>query len=394
MNLHLLLPTILLPAKLLEEVMCRIHLPAVIGAILAGVILGPDLLGVIPQEAHNPRGYEMVHELARIGMCVLLFRIGLETRFTDFLPVWRSAVGIAVTGMVLPFILGWISASLWGLPQQGAIFIGATLTATSIGVTASVLSELHAQKSKEGLLILGAAILDDVGGLLILSALVAFLTPTLSVSGQVTSAVIQAIAFISCGVFLGPYVAQVLILLSKWSETKGILLIFAFSYFLLLAYAAKAIGLDMIIGAYAAGIAFAQHSERFQIEEDLKSLTELFTPLFFVLLGASMEFSGLNPLSETGRQAWGLALLLFVAAVVGKLFSACWVKEDKINKWAVGGGMMPRGEVGFVFAQIGLMSGVFSSELFSTLVVVLIATTITGPVLLRISLRQKHFDNS
>ena len=149
MNLHLLLPTILLPAKLLEEVMRRIHLPAVIGAILAGVVLGPALLGVLPQEAHDPEGYEMVHELARIGLCVLLFRIGLETRFTDFLPVWRSAAGIAVTGMVLPFILGWIAASLWGLPQQGAIFVGATLTATSIGVTASVLSKLHAQKSKE-----------------------------------------------------------------------------------------------------------------------------------------------------------------------------------------------------------------------------------------------------
>lgn len=391
MNLHLLLPTILLPAKLLEEVMRRIHLPAVTGAILAGVVLGPALLGVLPQEAHDPEGYEMVHELARIGLCVLLFRIGLETRFTDFLPVWRSAAGIAVTGMVLPFILGWIAASLWGLPQQGAIFVGATLTATSIGVSASVLSELHAQKSKEGLLILGAAILDDVAGLLLLSTLVAFLTPTLSVAGQVTGALFQAIAFIAGGVFLGPYVVRAMIFLSKWSGAKGILLVLAFSYFLLLAYAAKAIGLDMIIGAYAAGIAFAKHSERFQIEEDLKSLTELLTPLFFVLLGASMEFSGLNPLSATGRQAWSLAVLLFVAAVVGKLFSAFWIQEDKINKWAVGGGMMPRGEVGFVFAQIGLMTGVFSSELFSIIVVVLIATTITGPVLLRTSLRAEQF---
>ena len=389
MNLHILLPLILITTKLLEEVMRRVRLPTVVGAIFAGFFLGPAILGVIPAEAENPEAYEMVHQLAQIGLCVLLFRIGLETRFTDFLHVWRQATGIAVAGMILPFVLGWILATLWGWPLQGAAFLGATLTATSIGVTASVLSELHAQKSEEGILILGAAILDDVLGLVLLSILLAVVTPTLSVAGQALSAFIQAFAFIAAGIFLGPYVVEIVISFSKWSKGKAMLLVLAFSYFLMLAYAAKAIGLDMIIGAYAAGVAFARHPERYQVEQDLKPLTELLTPLFFVLLGASMQFSDLNPLTETGRGAWGFVAVLFMVAAVGKLFSPFWIRKNRINKWAVGSGMMPRGEVGFVFAQVGLTAKIFSPQLFSSIVVVLIATTILGPVLLRASWKKE-----
>jgi len=166
-----------------------------------------------------------------------------------------------------------------------------------------------------------------------------------------------------------------------------VLLVMAISYFLILAYGAKVVGLELMIGAYAAGVAFASHPERNHVEEDIKPLCELLTPLFFILLGASMEFSGLDPFSEAGRQSWGFAALLFVADVVGKLFAPFFIPGNGMNKWAVGSGIMPRGEVGLIFAQMGLMSGSFSSELFSSFVVVIIATTMVGPVLLRVSWR-------
>jgi Kef-type K+ transport system membrane component KefB len=365
--------------------MRRLGLPAVVGGIFVGVLFGPSFFGVIPSEGRDPEGFGIVSDLADIGLCVLLFRIGLETRFRDFLPVWRQTASIAACGMVLPFALGWLSASTWGLSHQTAVFVGATLTATSIGVTASVLSELSAQRSKEGVLILGAAILDDVIGLVLLSSLVAIVTPALSVTGVVFKAILQAIGFIAAGILIGPYVVRIAVIISKWSRSRGMVLVLAFSYLLLLAYVAGAIGLDMIIGAYAAGLAFSHHDERDQLEQDLKPLTELLTPLFFVMLGASMEFSGLNPFSEVGRKAWGFASVLFIAAVMGKLFSAVWLRKDQGNKWAVGSGMMPRGEVGFIFAQIGLTGKMFSPELFSSIVAVLIGTTILGPVLLRAS---------
>lgn len=387
MNLHVLLPVILLPAKVFEVVMCRLHLPAVVGAILAGVVLGPVLLGILPLEAEDPAGYQMLHELSSIGLCVLLFRIGLETSFNDFIRVWKPAASIAAAGMVLPLLLGWSTGLLWGMSHQGALFIGAALTATSIGVTASVLSELLSQKSREGLYIIGAAILDDVMGLLLLSALVAFVTPTASVTSQVLTSMAQAIMFIAAGLILGPYIVQLIARLSSWSNSQGVLLVLAFSYFLLVAYGAKTIGLDMIIGAYAAGIAFSRHPERSQIERDLKPFTELLTPLFFVLLGASVEFSTLNPLTAAGRQSLMLTAVLLAVAVVGKLFSGFCLRGGQVNRWAIGSGMMPRGEVGFVFAQIGLLTGAFTHELFTTIVVVLVATTIIGPIMLRRSLQ-------
>ncbi|MBW2147608.1 MAG: cation:proton antiporter [Deltaproteobacteria bacterium] len=188
MNPHLMIPFSLISAKLLEQIMSRIRFPAVVGAILAGFILGPALLGVIPSETSDPQGYEILRELAYIGLCVLLFRIGLETQLTEFLPVWRSATGFAVAGMAFPFVLGWLLSLLWGWPHQRAIFVGATLTATSIGVTESVLSELRAEKSREGVIIIGAAVLDDVLALILLSIIASFVTPALSVTEQILRA--------------------------------------------------------------------------------------------------------------------------------------------------------------------------------------------------------------
>jgi Kef-type K+ transport system membrane component KefB len=385
MELHLLLPVILLSATLLSKAARSVRLPAVIGVILAGVILGPAVLGILPTKGDDPVGFGLVQSLAQIGLCVLLFQIGLETRLKDFIAVWRLASGTAVVGMVLPFVLGWGMASLWGVPQLGAMFIGATLTATSISVTASVLTELGAQHSKEGAIVLGAAILDDILGLILLSSLMAVVSPEVSAAGHILSSIAQAVLLISLGIFIGPYLVRAVLFCSGWKHEKGGLLVFTFSYLLLVAYAAEAIGLDMILGAYAAGVGIARHPQGLEVEKDLRPFIEILTPLFFILLGASIKFSGLSLFSEAGREAWLFTLGLLTVAVVGKLLCGFWVRQEKLNRVALGGAMMPRGEVGLVFAQIGLTTGTFSSEIFSSVIWVLIATTIIGPIVLRFS---------
>lgn len=385
MELHLLLPVILLSATLLGRVARRVRLPEVVGVIFAGVILGPAVLNVLPSEQADPLGYGLVQGLAHIGLCVLLFQIGLETRLKHFLAVWRLASGTALAGMVLPFVFGWGLALYWGIPQLGALFIGATLTATSISVTASVLNELGAQHSREGTIVLGAAILDDILGLILLSSLMALVTPDVSAAGHIVLSIFQAVLLIGLGIFAGPYLVRAVLFFSGWNHEKGGLLVFAFSYLLLVAYAARAIELDMILGAYAAGVGIARHPEGQQVEKDLKPFIEILTPLFFILLGASIQFSGFSLLSAEGRGSWLLALGLLAVAVAGKLLSGFWIRQDQINRLAVGGAMLPRGEVGMVFAQIGLAAGVFTTDVFSALVWVLIATTIIGPVVLRYS---------
>ncbi len=386
MNVHLLLPMLLLPAKLLEELARRVRLPGVTGPILAGVLLGAGGLGLIPSEAADPEGHELVQRLSQIGLCVLLFRVGLETRIEALASVWRSAMLVAAVGMLLPLALGWAVGLAWGWSHQAALFLGATLTATSIGVTAAVLAELRAQESREGLIIVGAAVVDDVLGLLLLSGLVAVMSPTLSVSGEITQALAQAVVFIAAGVFLGRYVVGAVVWVSRWDSSSSLLLVMAFSYFMLLAHAARVVGLDAIIGAYAAGLAFSRHPAREALDRDLRPLLDILTPLFFLLVGASVEPAGLNPFTPTGRQALGFAGVLLLVASAGKLASGA-VLRGPINRWAIGSGMMPRGEVGLIFAQIGLGAGLLAAEQFSSIVLVLVATSVAGPVLLRLSWR-------
>lgn len=383
MHLHLLLPAILLPAKGLGEAARRIRIPGVIGEIGAGVLLGPALLRIIPSASQPGEDFALLKELASIGLCGLLFKMGLDTHLGDLARVWRPAAKLSIAGVILPFLFGWGLGWLWGWGQQPALFVGATLVATSLGVTASVLHELRAQSSREGTLIFSAAILDDIVGLLLFSVLAALIAPGVSVFGPVALALAQAVALIAGGLLVGSLVVRLAVRLDRWTRSKSTLLVLAFSFLLLMAYAAKAAGLVMIIGAYAAGLAFARHPERARLEEDLNPLISLLTPLFYVLIGASIDFSGFHPFSLPGLQSLGNVLLLFVVAVAGKMLAAVVLGGERVNRLAVGSGMIPRGGVGFVFAQVGLTAGIFSPELYSRIALALIGTTLAGPILLR-----------
>lgn len=389
MQLHVLLPIVLVPAKLGGQAVRRIRLPAVVGEIAVGFLLGASVLDILPDAGRDPAGYGQFRELAQIGLCVLLFRVGLETRIADFMRIWRQALVVAVVGMIVPFVLGMALALLFGFAPMAAAFIGAALTATSVGVTVSVLGELKAESSPEGRVLLGAAVLDDLLGLVLLAVMVSLAEPGVSVVRTVPVALAQAGAVLALGIFVGPFLVRLIVWLSRWSKSKSTLLVLCVSYFLLLAYLAEVSGLAMIIGAYAAGLAFARHPDRDELAAELEPLIGLLTPLFFVLIGASFDPAVFGA-GAGARRSVIFTLVLLAVAAVGKLASALPLKSGQYNRLAIGSGMMPRGEVGLVFAHAGSAAGVLSPELFAAITVAVVGTTVIGPLCLRAFWRRQQ----
>lgn len=382
MQLHWLLPIVLVSAKLCGSLARRWGAPAVVGEILAGVLLGPSLLGVLTPPQHGGAEDPLL-VLAQIGLCVLLFRVGLETDLEKVRQIARPAAILAVAGMLIPMALGALSAAALGIDRLAALFIGATLTATSIGVTAAVLEELGVGASRPATLILGAAVIDDVLGLVLLAALIGVTSAQNAVGVEVAVAVAQAVGFLAIAVWIGRPLTQATLSLTRWTGSRSTLFVVVFSALLLTAWGAKIAGLEMIIGAYAAGLALARHPEREWIESELEPVIELFTPIFFVLVGSAVSLGSLALNSPQGRFTASVAGLLFVGAVAGKLLSPLVVPRLDAPAMAVGSALVPRGEVGLIFAQVGLSEGVLTADLFSALALVITATTLVGPLLLR-----------
>ncbi len=383
MQLHVLLPIVLVPAKLAGEAARRIRVPAVVGEILVGFLLGASVLDILPEASRDPAGYSQFRELAEIGLCVLLFRIGLETRVADFVRIWRQALLVAVIGMIAPFALGMGLTLMFGFAVMAAVFVGAALTATSVGVTVSVLSELKAESSPEGHVLLGAAVLDDLLGLLLLAVVVSLAQPGASVVRKVAIELAQGVSVLALGFFVGLFIVRLTVWLSRWSQSKSTLVVLSVSYFLLIAYLAEIAGLATIIGAYAAGLAFARHPDGDELAAELEPLIGLLTPLFFVLIGASVDLAVFSHFGVSAGRLVAFTLLLLTVAVAGKLVSPLPLKAGKFNRLAIGCGMVPRGEIGLVFAYAGSAAGALSPELFAVIIIALVATTVIGPLCLR-----------
>jgi Kef-type K+ transport system membrane component KefB len=309
--------------------------------------------------------------------------VGIETDLANVRLVAGPAAVLAIAGMLFPFLLGAFGARALGVPLLPALFIGATLTATSIGITASVLEELQASTTRAATLILGAAVIDDVLGLILLAALVGMSAAQDGALLEVGMAVAQAVGFLVAALWLGRPLARGTVWLSRWTQSQSTLLVLVFSTLLLTAWAAKVAGLEMIIGAYAAGLALARHPDREWLEAELKPVIDLFTPIFFVLVGSSIAFETLTVGTAEGRFTLGLAAVLLVAAVLGKLFAPFTIRTLDAPALAVGSALVPRGEVGLIFAQVGLSEKVLTPDLFAALALVITATTLAAPVLLR-----------
>jgi Kef-type K+ transport system membrane component KefB len=303
---------------------------------------------------------------------------------------------VAVVGVAVPFVLGalyWISPlhsyqQAQADPATTAVFVGATLTATSVGITARVLADLDCMRTVEARLVLGAAVIDDVLGLVILGVVTGLASgaaiSALGVARLLAAAVGFLVAAVAVGLALAPRAFGVI----ERMRVRGVLLVSAFAFLLLLGALADQVGSARIIGAFAAGVILAGTNQAKVIGQQMKSVAEIFVPIFFLNIGAAVDLRVLNPAQPGNIPLLGIAGVLLVLAIVGKLVAGWAVPWRPFNRWAVGVGMAPRGEVGLIFANIGLTSGVLSSGLFNAILMRVIGTTLVAPPLLGLALRR------
>jgi len=399
-GLGLALALILLLAKIGGEFAARMGQPAVLGELVVGVVLGNlGLAGI--DAAEGLKSDVHLDMLAGLGVLVLLFEVGLESTVGEMLRVGWAAMRVALLGVLAPFVLGW-AVGAWLLPGQGPYvhaFLGATLCATSVGITARVLKDLGRDKSPDARIILGAAVIDDVLGLIVLAA----------VSGMIAAAggggalsavaiagiVAKASAFLFGSLALGVYLAPLLFSLAARLRTPGVLLALGLSLCFLLSWLADRVGLASIVGAFAAGLIledvhYRQFVDRGEpgLERLLQPLAAFLVPIFFVLMGMKTD---LRAFAEPG--VLGLAVALTLAAVLGKQACGLGVGRREADRLTIGFGMIPRGEVGLIFANIGLaltLGGrpVIDRSTFSAVIVMVILTTMATPPLLAWRLRR------
>lgn len=387
----LTLAAILLAAKLLGEVAERIGQPAVLGELLAGVLLGPTALGIIPAAGGT---VEVLTVLAELGVLVLLFEIGLETDLREMRRVGGTATAVAAVGVALPFLAGY---AYWaGIPHgfgdpatvgTAAIFIGAALTATSVGITARVLSDLGRLGSTEGQVIIGAAVLDDVLGLVILTVVSGIAAGGALTPGGVVQVLAVAVGFLVVAISVGGWVAPRVFGVVGRMKVQYAVPVIGLALCFALAAAADLAGSALIIGAFAAGIILARTDQRHAVEERTRPVGALLTPVFFVMVGSALNIGLLDPTRPGGMHLLLVALGLTVLAILGKVaagFAAPWARFRRL---AVGIGMVPRGEVGLIFADVGRRSGLLTDDAFGVVLLMVMGTTFVAPPLLKYLLR-------
>lgn len=407
---------IYLASKLGGELSKLVDLPPVLGELVAGVIVGVSALhllvfpeagatasdsvaiailqqiaGLSPDniEAVFTSQSEVISVLAELGVIILLFEIGLESDLRELQKVGVKAAIVAVVGVVAPFFAGTLGLILiFGMPTIPAVFAGAALTATSIGITSKVLSELGQLKSTEGQIIVGAAVIDDVLGIIVL-AVVASLAKTGDVDIlNLVYLIVSATAFLLGSIFLGKFFNKSFVAVAEKLQTRGKLVIPALIFAFSMAFLANAIHLEAILGAFAAGLVLDETDKRKELDQQVIPIADILVPIFFVSVGARVNLSVLNPTSADNRQGLIIAAFLIVVAVIGKVITGWSIfGKEKINRLAIGIGMIPRGEVGLVFAGIGAASGVLDKPLQAAIIIMVILTTFVAPPLLRFAFK-------
>jgi Kef-type K+ transport system membrane component KefB len=369
-----------LVAKLAAEGMERIGQTAVLGELLAGVLLGPGVLGLVHES-------EALHALAELGVLILLFEVGLESDLDELLKAGLQAALVAVVGVVLPVVAGYALMHWSGHPPLVAVFVGATLTATSVGITARVLADLGRLQDAAANVVLGAAVVDDILGLIILAVVTGVAQTGLVSLGGVALLSGKAVVFLVVALFLGLKLAPALVRWIGRLRARGTLVVYAVVFAVALAALADLIGLATIIGAFAAGLILATTERRAHIEERIKPVADLLVPVFFVTVGMKVEPAMLNPFAPNAQL--GIAMLLTAVAVASKLAAGLAVYQRGVRRWPVGVGMVPRGEVGLIFAGTGLAVGVVAADLYSALVVAVMLTTFVAPPWLKVLYRAR-----
>ncbi len=413
---------IFLAARAIAELMVRLQLPTILGELIAGVLIGvsglhlivpPDtqaqlsgaVLGLLGSlSGVSPEGigevyaetFPSLQAVSQLGLFSLLFLTGLESELDELVAVGVQATTVAVTGVVLPFALATGGLVLFfHVPLIPAVFAGAAMTATSIGITASVFGELQWLKRKEGQIVIGAAVLDDILGIVILAVVVAISSGGALTAGPIIKLCLAAVVFVAVAILLSRTAAPAFDWVVDQLKAPGDVAVASFVVLTLCCFAAQAIGLEAALGAFAAGLILSASKHTHDIEAAVKPLVALFATVFFVLIGTGMDLSVLNPLDPANREGLIVAAFLLAVAIIGKV-AAGWsyLSKDPTNRLVVGLGMMPRGEVGLIFLGLGTQAGILTPAIEAGILLMVIGTTFLAPVLLRLVIGGKGADGA
>lgn len=368
---------IYIAAKAGGEFAQRLNQPAVLGELLGGLVVGLSGFNLI-----NPKA-DILHLLAELGVLILLFEVGLETKLHDLTQVGGQALAVAAIGIMAPIAVATGLALLWGIPTLPALLIGVALSSTSIAVSARVLSDQNMLTSAVGSIILGAAIIDDVVGVGLLGIMSSVVQLGGVDTGQVLRIVVVSTGLLAATLFLGHHLEKPLMWLVNVMKGRGILLVTFLTFALLLAYLASILGAAALLGAFAAGLLLEETEQRRTLETQVKPVADVFTPIFFVSVGASIDLRYLNPFDPAARGLVLFAALLIVIATVTKLVAGLGAWKSQGDRLTVGVGMLARGEIGLIFAGVGATAGLLSPGLYAVLVSAIAATTMMAPPWLR-----------
>jgi Kef-type K+ transport system membrane component KefB len=408
---------IFVAARLLAELLVRLQLPTILGELIAGVIIGASGLHlIVPPETQAAvsqglvqlvgsladvppdvvsqlyaESFPSLQAVATLGLFALLFLTGLESDLDELVAVGGQATTVAVAGVALPFAMG--TAGLMAFFQVDvipAVFAGASMTATSIGITASVFGELKMLRSREGQIVIGAAVLDDILGIVILAVVVSIAGGGNLEIGPILKLVAAAVVFVVAAIGLSRTAAPGFDWVIDRLKAPGDVAVASFVVLTLCCFAATAIGLEAALGAFAAGLILSKSNHSHAIEAAVKPVVALFATIFFVLIGTGMDLSVLNPLDPANRPGLVVAAFLLVMAIAGKVAAGwCFVSQQPTQRLVVGLGMMPRGEVGLIFLGLGTQAKLLSPALEAAILLMVIGTTFLAPVLLRLVLAGK-----
>jgi len=387
-NFFLILFLILITARILGELFARLNIPSVLGELSAGILLGSSVLGIVEPN-------EVLKILAEIGIILLLFEVGLETDFSRLKDAGTKSLIVALLGVILPFSFGFSAAHyLFGLASDISLFIGGTLTATSIGITLRVLRDIHMEDTNIAQIVIGAAVIDDVIGIILLVFIYDFsisheanFEHTLSVAGMVVTFLLLAPAF-------AKIISYVIHKFHGNHMVPGYIPTIIISLILLFSYLSHLVGAPAILGSFAAGIAL---SRRFflpfgaflstnepllkEVKSNMTPIIQIFTPIFFVMVGLSVDLSIIDFSSVS---FWIMGLSFIFIAFFSKFIGAFFIIQKCVrNNALIGISMVPRGEVGLIFAEMGRVNAILPNDIYAMLIFVIVVTTVLPPFLLK-----------
>ena len=387
-NFFLTLFLILIVARFLGELFARFGVPSVLGELSAGILLGSSALGIIEPN-------EILKILAEIGIILLLFEVGIETDFARLKDAGTKSLIVAILGVILPFVFGLLTSYyLFGLSFDISLFVGGTLTATSIGITLRVLKDIHMENTNIAQIVIGAAVIDDIIGVIILVFIYDF-----SISHETNfKHTISVASMVVMFLVLAPILAKSLsFMIHKFHGrhlVPGYIPTIIISLILLFAYLSHLVGAPAILGSFAAGIALSRRfflpfgtflrTNEILLDEVKKNMTpiiQIFTPIFFVMVGLSMD---LRVIDFTSSSFWIMGISFVSIAFISKFIGAFFIiQKCARNNAIIGISMIPRGEVGLIFAEMGRVNGILPNEIYAMLIFVIIITTVVPPFLLK-----------